>query len=263
MAPSKSGKKAKRIQVDVDKLERLVQSLDAILKGRLAVRPDIEFDDPTMEGLTKQVGEVSALLDQRVDEYNRMAINMNLGVSECIKALREVKHGRLHARVSDTVLQSDNELIVGLGETLNETLDELSQQLEMIQHQQIVIQELSTPILQVWDSVLVLPVIGIVDTRRSMEIMERLLSEIVDKQSRFVILDITGVEVVDTKTADHFLKLIKAAELLGATCMLTGIRPAVAQTLADLGVDLSSITTLRNLHAGLRECLRRKGESSV
>jgi rsbT co-antagonist protein RsbR len=71
-----------------------------------------------------------------------------------------------------------------------------------------------------------------------------------------VILDITGVEIVDTKTADNFIKVMKAAQLLGARCVLTGIRPAVAQTLVDLGLDLSSITTLRNLQEGLRECLR-------
>jgi rsbT co-antagonist protein RsbR len=87
--------------------------------------------------------------------------------------------------------------------------------------------------------------------------MERLLDEIVARQSRFVILDITGVEIVDTKTADNFIKVMKAAQLLGARCVLTGIRPAVAQTLVDLGLDLSSIATLRNLQEGLRECLRQ------
>ena len=85
--------------------------------------------------------------------------------------------------------------------------------------------------------------------------MERLLNEIVSKQCRYVIIDITGVEVVDTATADHFIKLIKSAELLGAYSILTGIRPAVAQTMVEIGVDLSSITTLGNLQDGLRECI--------
>ncbi|MDD5308645.1 MAG: STAS domain-containing protein [Deltaproteobacteria bacterium] len=139
-------------------------------------------------------------------------------------------------------------------------LKELDQKLEIIGRQQLAIQELSTPILQLWDNVLALPVIGVVDSKRSADIMERLLSEITIKQSRFVILDITGVEVVDTKTADHFIKVIKAAELLGTRCILTGIRPAVAQTLVEIGVDLSSIITLRNLQDGLRECLRQMAE---
>lgn len=138
-----------------------------------------------------------------------------------------------------------------------QALADLDQKLEIIERQRSAIQELSTPVLQLWDSVLAMPVIGVVDTRRSADIMERLLSEITTNQSRYVILDITGVEVVDTKTADHFVKVIKAAELLGTSCILTGIRPAVAQTLVEIGVDLSSITTLRNLKEGLKECLRR------
>ena len=74
---------------------------------------------------------------------------------------------------------------------------------------------------------------------------------------KLVILDITGVDVVDTRTADHFIKVVKAAEMLGSNCILTGIQPAVAQTLVEIGVDLSSITTLANLKEGLRECMRR------
>lgn len=140
-------------------------------------------------------------------------------------------------------------------------LKELDQKLEIIERQQVAIQELSTPILQLWDNVLALPVIGIMDSNRSAEIMERLLSEITTKQTRFVILDITGVEIVDTKTADHFIKVIKASELLGAKCLLTGIRPAVAQTLVEIGVDLSQILTLRNLQDGLRECIREMADN--
>lgn len=140
---------------------------------------------------------------------------------------------------------------------------ELDQQLEIIKRQQFAIRELSTPVLQLWDDVLALPIIGVVDTKRSVEIMERLLAEVTNRQSRYVILDITGVEVVDTKTADHFIKVVKAAELLGTTCVLTGIRPAVAQTLVEIGVDLSKVLTLRNLQDGLRECVRmRKARAS-
>jgi len=104
--------------------------------------------------------------------------------------------------------------------------------------------------------VLALPVIGMVDSRRSQDMMETLLKEIVNHRCKYVIIDITGVEIVDTRTADHFVKVMKSAELLGTRCVMTGIRPAVAQTLVELGVDLSSIRTLRNLEEGLRDCLR-------
>ncbi len=131
-----------------------------------------------------------------------------------------------------------------------------AEKLEIITRLRTAVEQLSTPILELWEDVLALPVIGIVDSRRSAEMMERLLHEIVQKQSRFVIIDLTGVEVIDTSTADHFMKLVKAVGLIGAQCVLTGIRPAVAQTLVDLDVSFGQLETLRNLRHGLRYCLR-------
>ncbi|MBK9266800.1 MAG: STAS domain-containing protein [Polyangiaceae bacterium] len=131
-----------------------------------------------------------------------------------------------------------------------------AEKLEIITRLRTAVEQLSTPILELWEDVLALPVIGIVDSRRSAEMMERLLQEIVQKQSRFVIIDLTGVEVIDTSTADHFMKLVKAVGLIGARCVLTGIRPAVAQTLVDLDVSFGQLETLRNLRHGLRYCLR-------
>jgi len=130
---------------------------------------------------------------------------------------------------------------------------------EMIKVQEAALKELSTPIIQIWDDVLTLPIIGIVDSRRSEEMMESLLTEVVETQSRCVIIDITGVEVVDTKTADHFLKMVKAIKLLGAECIITGISPEIAQTLTNIGVDLSQIKTLRNLQDGLKEAFHMLG----
>jgi rsbT co-antagonist protein RsbR len=132
---------------------------------------------------------------------------------------------------------------------------DLIDKIKIIEDQQIAIQELSTPILEIWDDVLVLPLIGVIDTKRSMDIMENVLTTIVSTKSCFMILDVTGVEVIDTRTADHIIKLIKAVNLLGATCIVTGIRPAVAQTMVDIGMDLTSFKTMRSLRDGLKECL--------
>jgi rsbT co-antagonist protein RsbR len=118
------------------------------------------------------------------------------------------------------------------------------------------IDELSNPILEVWDDVLAMPIIGIVDSRRTADMVQRLLAEVARTQASFVIVDLTGVEVVDTKTADHLMKLMRKVEIVGARCVLTGIRPAVAETLVDIGVDFGSLATLRNLKHGLREALR-------
>jgi rsbT co-antagonist protein RsbR len=118
------------------------------------------------------------------------------------------------------------------------------------------IDELSNPILEIWDDVLVMPIIGVVDSRRTADMVQRLLAEVARTQASFVIIDLTGVEIVDTKTADHLIKLMRKVEVVGSRCVLTGIRPAVAETLVDIGVDFGRITTLRNLKHGLREALR-------
>jgi rsbT co-antagonist protein RsbR len=198
--------------------------------------------------------------EKRIEEFHTSSMELAMGISESFQVLSEVRQGNLAARISEQTLASEDELMANLGRSLNDAIAEIEENMETIRRQQFAIEELSTPVLQLWDDVLALPVIGTVDTRRSADIMERLLTEVTRRQSKFVILDITGVEVVDTRTADHFIKVIKAAELLGATCLLTGIRPAVAQTLVDLGVDLSTIATLRNLQEGLKECLRQMGQ---
>jgi anti-anti-sigma factor len=141
-------------------------------------------------------------------------------------------------------------------EEVNEKNKQLGAQLETIEQQRRAIQELSTPILQLWEGILVLPVIGFVDSARSQQMMERILEEIVERQARHVIIDVTGVAVMDTQTADYFTKIFNSVRLLGAQCLLTGIRPAVAQTLVHIGVQLDQVTTRRNLQQGLQECLR-------
>jgi rsbT co-antagonist protein RsbR len=133
---------------------------------------------------------------------------------------------------------------------------ELSAKLETIEMQQAAIRDLSTPIIEVWSGVLCLPVVGIVDSQRSAEMTETLLETIISKQARTAIVDITGIDVMDTKTADHFIKMAKAVRLLGADCIISGINPGIAQTLTHIGVDLTGIRTLRTLRDALQVHLR-------
>lgn len=128
---------------------------------------------------------------------------------------------------------------------------------ELVERLRLAVDELSTPVLEVWNDVLAMPVVGIVDTQRSAQMTDRLLGEIVAKQARFVILDLTGVDLVDTSTADRFVKLAKAAQFLGCECVLTGIQPAVAQTLTELGVEFAGLASQRNLQQALEYCMRR------
>ena len=122
-----------------------------------------------------------------------------------------------------------------------------------------VVRRLSTPVIQVWDEVLVLPLIGVIDSSRAQQMTERLLERIVDLQARVVIMDITGVPTVDTAVADHLIKTTRAAGLVGAKAILVGISPQVAQTLVRLGVSLGDIETYADLHSGLANALRSLG----
>ncbi len=128
---------------------------------------------------------------------------------------------------------------------------------ELIARLRVAVDELSTPVLEIWDDVLALPVVGLVDTQRSAQMTERLLAEVVRSRAQHVIVDLTGVELIDTSTADRFLKLARSVQLLGARCIVTGIQPAVAQTLVELGVDFTALETHRNLKNALEACIRR------
>ncbi|WP_437513180.1 STAS domain-containing protein [Sorangium sp. So ce1099] len=134
---------------------------------------------------------------------------------------------------------------------------ELQSKLALIDTQQKVIRDLSTPIIEVWDKVLTLPMVGVVDSLRISEVMDNLLTAVVNKDARYAILDLTGVDAVDTQTASYLIEMIKAIRLLGAEGIITGIRANVAQTMIALGLDLSGVTTVGNLRAGLKLCMRR------
>ena len=129
----------------------------------------------------------------------------------------------------------------------------------VITRQQAEMLELSTPVVQLWDGVLALPLIGTLDSRRTQSVMEALLQRIVETGSEFAILDITGVPTVDTLTAQHLIKTITATRLMGAECIISGIRPQIAQTIVHLGVDLGGVTTKASLAGALELALKRRG----
>jgi rsbT co-antagonist protein RsbR len=128
---------------------------------------------------------------------------------------------------------------------------------EIIRRQQQELVELSTPVVKLWKGVLAVPVIGTLDSARTQVVMEALLQKIVDTGSSVAIIDITGVPIVDTLTAQHLLKTVAAARLMGAECIISGIRPQIAQTIVHLGVDLSDVITKADLSSALAVALQR------
>jgi len=134
---------------------------------------------------------------------------------------------------------------------------------EVILRQQQEMMELSTPVVKLWDGVLALPLIGTLDSARTQVVMESLLSAIVETNSQIAIIDITGVPTVDTLVAQHLIKTITAARLMGADCYLSGIRPAIAQTIVHLGIDLVDVQTKAKLADAFALAMNRLGKSVV
>jgi len=123
---------------------------------------------------------------------------------------------------------------------------------EVILRQTSEISEISTPVIQVWDGILALPIIGTLDSARTQIVMESLLLKIVETESTIAILDISGVPAVDSLVAQHLIKTVAATRLMGAECIISGIRPEIAQTIVHLGIDLSNINTKASLAHALR-----------
>ena len=130
---------------------------------------------------------------------------------------------------------------------------------QLIARQQEELLELSTPVIKLWDGVLAVPMIGTLDSNRTQLVMETLLQRIVETEATLAIIDITGVPTVDTLVAQHLLKTVTAIRLMGADCIISGIRPQIAQTIVHLGIDLQSVTSKATLADALALALKRNG----
>lgn len=130
---------------------------------------------------------------------------------------------------------------------------------QVIERQREEMQELSTPVVELWDKILTLPLIGTLDSARAQEVMENLLEAILERQSEVIIIDITGVQTVDTQVAQHLLRTAAAVRLMGAECIISGISPKIAQTMVQLGVDVGGVTTRSTIRSGLVDAFRRVG----
>jgi rsbT co-antagonist protein RsbR len=134
---------------------------------------------------------------------------------------------------------------------------------QLITRQQQEMLELSTPVVKLWDGILALPIIGTLDSARTQVVMESLLGAVVQTNSRVAIIDITGVPTVDTLVAQHLLKTITAARLMGAECIISGVRPQIAQTIVHLGIDLSQVITKAKLSDAFGLALQKSGRAVV
>jgi rsbT co-antagonist protein RsbR len=151
---------------------------------------------------------------------------------------------------------------INMQNELQEKLKKIQEQQKTIVQQQEDLMELSSPVSKVWDNILILPVIGTLDSQRTQVMMENLLQKIVDTGCTMAILDITGVPTVDTQVANHLLKTVTSARLLGADCIISGISPAIAQTIVHLGIDLSAIRTKATLQDAMIYAMKQNKKSA-
>lgn len=155
------------------------------------------------------------------------------------------------------VLWDATTVLDALGLYTTEVFQQAREQLIARQQEELI--ELSTPVVQLWDGILALPLIGTLDSERTQVVMESLLERLVATGSSIAVIDITGVPTVDTLVAQHLLKTVAAAQLMGADCIISGIRPQIAQTIVHLGIDLSSVATKASLADAFGLALKRRG----
>lgn len=194
--------------------------------------------------LSHDLAAENARLTRELDESAAVIATLRAALEHEVSERKETEHA----------FQQMNELLEA---TIEERTADLRDKLLLIERQQEMLLLLSTPVIRIWDGVLVLPLVGAIDARRASQIMETALHAIVRHRARILILDVTGAPLVDAEGADSLARTARAAALLGVECMLVGISPQAAQALVTSGTDLRHVDTFSALQSGLEEALRR------
>jgi rsbT co-antagonist protein RsbR len=229
----------------------------ALLVAALGSGERIDFQQPAWQ-------EVRAFLADMSSQRARQGFTP-VETAMFVFSLKQPLFSRLRANVTnDPATLADltwmiSTLFDELGLYTTEVFQASREQVIVRQQQELL--ELSTPVVQLWDGILALPLIGTLDSARTQVVMENLLQKIVETGAAISIIDITGVPTVDTLVAQHLLKTVAAARLMGADCIISGIRPQIAQTIVHLGVNLSNVTTKATLAAAFVVALQRTGKS--
>jgi len=229
--------------------------LNALAVALAADTAATDVSGPAWDGVREQLTELSRSRATRGFTPTETAT--------FVFSLKEPLFGALRGKDIDIVaaIWSATQLIDSFGLFTSEAY--LRSREEVIRRQQDELIELSTPVVKLWNGVVALPLIGTLDSARTQVVMESLLQKIVETDSAIAIIDITGVPTVDTMVAQHLLKAVTAARLMGADCIISGIRPLIAQTIVHLGLDLSEVTTKSSLADAVTVALERTGHQIV
>lgn len=193
------------------------------------------------EDLQKVHDVLEARVKEQTAELNQELAQRQQAEEELLKS-----HEELELRVRERTADLEK-----LNEALRAEIEERKRADEIISRQAQEILEVSTPVIQIWEGIVTVPLIGTLDSRRTQQLMEQLLQKIVETSSLVALIDVTGVPTIDSRTAQYLIETISAVHLLGAEVVLTGIRPEIARTLVQLGTDLSNVNTRSSFSAGL------------
>ncbi|MFC9330088.1 STAS domain-containing protein [Kitasatospora sp. NPDC057015] len=250
---------------------RWIESVSHTLRGRLSVteldRELRELYAALVEGLRtggldwrgEAFSEVRALLTELSRNRARQGFTPT-ETATAVFALKDLLVPDVDSSQDDIAAYlAMNRLVDALGLFTVETYSRTREEIIGAQAEQLL--ELSTPVVKLWDGVVAVPLVGTLDSARTQVVMEKLLQTLVDTGSEQAIIDITGVPAVDTEVAQHLLKTVVAARLMGAECTISGIRPQIAQTIVALGIQFGDIVTKATLADALKHALRQIGTS--
>jgi rsbT co-antagonist protein RsbR len=239
------------IQVQCSEFLRLMNA--ALVVG------GVEFQSPAWDKVREMIGNISRSRAQQGFSPTETATFVFSVKRPLFNQLRRANKN--DAEALGVEIWSATELLDSMGLYTLEVYQKSRE--EVIKRQQEELLELSTPVVKLWDGILALPIIGTLDSARTQIVMESLLQAIVQSNSRVAIIDITGVPTVDTVVAQHLLKTVTAARLMGADCIISGVRPQIAQTIVHLGINLLDVTTKATLAAAFKTALDRLGLTFV
>jgi len=241
--------------MDPEEVSELGLEFESLIVSLLGANDPSDLDSPEFHALQAFFGSLSQQVLMRgghVEDVVRYTQSLQLDLIDALSSASGIAFSESRS-VLLYFTRIFNELIMAVFRAY------LEERESTMQAQQAEIRETATPITEIWDGVLTLPIIGTLDSSRTMLVMEALLNRIAKDHAKAVVMDLTGVKSIDSQVSHHLIQMVRAVQLMGSDAIITGIRPEIARALISLNIDMSNVTTRASLSDGLKEAFRRMG----